>query len=451
MTTANIGTITAKATNEFGAMEKSCQLDCLDLPKILNKLDNVTVNEGELTKFIIKFTGKPKPTIKWFKDDVEFAIDEFAELIETAEDECTLNIKSRQSKHSGSISAKAINEFGEAVSNKAVLTVNRAPKFVSQPKDTVGIQDQPAKFECIVDAMPKAKITWNLNGKELTAKDNVKFEADAKTNVTALVIPKVNASFFGAYVIKASNQVGESEVTFNLDVFETPKISGKLENVTVNQGEDARFVLKLAGGKPKPTIKWFKEEEEIVANETYELVEVEDTYQLVIKAAKPEYAGNFYAKLTNEAGQVNSNKAQLIVKFAPQLLNQLEDLVRLPDESGSFKILVLKTAIPVKVEWLKDDKPIKVVEPKYLAVNNEEEYSFTFTIQNLVIADAGRYSVNVSNIFGKSTSQARMFVRSAPAIVTKLKDIEVVEGTTASSNSSDFRLLSITRSGLAQG
>ena len=54
---------------------------------------------------------------------------------------------------------------------------------------------------------------------------------------------------------------------------EVPKISGKLENVTVNEGQEAKFVVKIAGGKPKPKIKWFKEEEEIITTiETYEVL-----------------------------------------------------------------------------------------------------------------------------------------------------------------------------------
>lgn len=98
---------------------------------------------------------------------------------------------------------------------------------------------------------------------------------------------------------------------------EMPKISGKLENVTVAEGQEAKFVVKLAGGKPKPTVKWFKEEEEITTIvETYEVVETEDTITLIIKSAKPENAGNYFAQLLNEAGTISTNKAQLIVNRA---------------------------------------------------------------------------------------------------------------------------------------
>lgn len=71
--------------------------------------------------------------------------------------------------------------------------------------------------------MPKAKLTWLLNGRELTNKDNIKFETDAKTSATFLVIPKVMASHIGTFTIKASNNVGEIEHTFTFDAL------GKIE------------------------------------------------------------------------------------------------------------------------------------------------------------------------------------------------------------------------------
>ena len=82
----------------------------------------------------------------------------------------------------------------------------------------------------------------------------------------------------------------------------------------MNEGQEAKFLVKFSG-KPKPTVKWFKEEEEIVTTveETYEVIEAEDSVQFIIKSVKPENSGNYYAQLINEAGTINSNKAQLLV------------------------------------------------------------------------------------------------------------------------------------------
>ena len=121
----NVGTFTVKAINEFGSDEKQCKLDLLDLPKITNKLENLTANEDQSVTFKITFTGKPMPQVKWFRNETEIEITENIEIIETIENEVTFIIKSCKSiDHSGSYTAKVYNEFGSVVSNKATLTIN---------------------------------------------------------------------------------------------------------------------------------------------------------------------------------------------------------------------------------------------------------------------------------------------------------------------------------------
>lgn len=87
------------------------------------------------------------------------------------------------------------------------------------------------------------------------------------------------------------------------------------------ENEPAKFTIKLSSGNPRPTCKWFKEEKEInisESNDSYEAIEETDnTYSFIIKSTKTTDTGRFIAKLTNEAGSVNSNKATLTVKSKP--------------------------------------------------------------------------------------------------------------------------------------
>ena len=104
------------------------------------------------------------------------------------------------------------------------------------------------------------------------------------------------------------------KLIYNIFFVELAKVKGKLDNITVNEYQPAKFTVSFSG-KPKPSVKWFKEEEEIVetTTETYEVVEIEDTVTLIIKSVKPENAASYYAQLINDAGTISSNKAQLIV------------------------------------------------------------------------------------------------------------------------------------------
>ncbi len=121
----NVGTYTVKATNEFGSEERLCKLDILDLPKILNKLDNLTVNETQSAQFTVKFSGKPTPKVEWFKDDVKIEITENIEIDESSENSVTIVIKSASNvENPGMYFAKVFNEFGETSSNRMSLIVN---------------------------------------------------------------------------------------------------------------------------------------------------------------------------------------------------------------------------------------------------------------------------------------------------------------------------------------
>jgi hypothetical protein len=119
----------------------------------------------------------------------------------------------------------------------------------------------------------------------------------------------------------------------------------------VNEGQRARLSVNFTG-KPRPTVKWFVEEEEIVdTNEEYELVETEDEHSLIIKSAKPKNTGNYYAKLSNEAGDVDSNKAKLNVNSAPVFVSVPEPLKPInKDESLRLECTVEGTPKPT-VSW----------------------------------------------------------------------------------------------------
>ena len=94
---------------------------------------------------------------------------------------------------------------------------------------------------------------------------------------------------------------------------ELPK-AGKLENITASEGTDAIFNLKITAGKPKPQVKWFIEEEEIIQSETYEVTETEEIVSLIIKNVKPENSGAYHAQVYNEAGSITTNNATLVVQ-----------------------------------------------------------------------------------------------------------------------------------------
>lgn len=212
------------------------------------------------------------------------------------------------------ITIKIVNALGEVVSNKATLNVNCGPVFVLEPVEQKVLKDKEAKFECVVKSNPKPNLIWLLNGKEFTSRDGVRIEKDAAKDKYTLVIPKVTPAHIGTITAKATNEFGSSEKNVLLDVLDSPRVLNKLDNVTVNENEPVQFTVKYSG-KPKPAVKWFKDEVEIQIDETIELSEIsEEEICLKIKSCKsPENMGTYYAKVSNDFGEVATNKATLTI------------------------------------------------------------------------------------------------------------------------------------------
>jgi len=286
------------------------------VPRITAKVENVSINEGQSAEFVCKFVANPAPTkVAWFKNEVEELVQNETVTLVANENEAHLTLVSPSSNETGSnFLAKISNQLGEAVSNKATLNVSCGPVFVVEPVDQNVLKDKEAKFECVVKSNPKPNVVWLFNGKEFTNRDGVRMEKDAAKDKYTLVIPKIAQTHVGSITAKASNEFGTVEKTCQLEVLDVPRVTNKLENITVNEGEPAKFIIKFTG-KPKPVVKWFKEEIEIKIDETFELTDAADEEQsLTIKSCKSiENSGVYFAKVVNDYGEFSSNKATLAI------------------------------------------------------------------------------------------------------------------------------------------
>jgi hypothetical protein len=278
-------------------------------------MDNVSINEGQIALFECKYVSKPSPlTITWFKNDEEIIENENISIT-NVENKTILKIVDAKLSDSGNtFSVKIANQMGETVSNKAKLNVSSGPAFIIEPSDINVLKEKEARFECVVKSNPKPTLSWFFNDRELTTKDGIRLEKDISKDKYTLVIPKVNQNHLGKYTVKAINDFGSDERSCQLDVLDVPKVLNKLENLTVNENESAKFTITFSG-KPKPKVIWFKEDSEIYINENIEIIETNDyEVSIIIKSCQSnEHSGTYYAKVTSDYGESNSNKASLTI------------------------------------------------------------------------------------------------------------------------------------------
>ena len=179
------------------------------------------------------------------------------------------------------------------------------------PTDQNILREKEARFECIVKSNPKPTVSWYFNEKELTIKDGVRMEKDVSKDKYTLIIPKVGQNHLGKYTVKAINENGSDEKSCELDILDVPKILNKLDNLTINESQSAKFNISFTG-KPKPVVRWFKDDIEITIDESIETTENESTL-LIKSCVSAEHCGSYYAKISNEFAEVVSNKASLII------------------------------------------------------------------------------------------------------------------------------------------
>lgn len=303
-----------------------------------------------------------------------------------------------------------------------------APKFTQVPKDMTIVQDVVIKFDCVIESISKPKVSWFLNDFELSSKDNVKFDYDAKTSTHSITIPKVSSVHNGVFSIRASNANGETVHTFNLNVLEPPKIKGKLENITVKENEEAKFSFKLTGGKPKPSVKWYKDEEEIALSDNYNFIEQEDNVELVVKSCSLVCTGSYYAKIINDAGHTTTNKAQLVVNTAPKFI-KLSEVPEVLKKDESIKLEAIIEAHPKpSINWQRNGRDLSLKDQVTIekdAANNR----YTLIINKInSIHHLGVISLKASNSVGIIQHDFNINVHDVPVILSKLENLNTNNG-----------------------
>ncbi|MSU61884.1 MAG: hypothetical protein EXS31_05725 [Pedosphaera sp.] len=270
------------------------------------------------------------------------------------------------------------------------------PGFVSPPRSQRVVIGQSAAFSVIAKGTPPFSYVWKRNGTVLAGLTGSTFRLD-----------KVSVADAGSYSVTVSNTAGAvtSQVAV-LDVLVPPAITTQPKSVSAVRNQDATLFVVAAGSLPLNYV-WKK-------NGT--VIKSASANSLIISQAAESDAGNYTVAVSNAAGTVASNTAILDVLVPPSIPANPRSLSVLLGQSGTFSADASGTA-PLTYEWKKNGTVLT-------GANGS-----TLTITRVSEADAGSYTVTVSNFAGTVTSgSAVLHVRVAPSIVTQPKDLTVIKG-----------------------
>jgi subtilisin family serine protease len=441
-------------------------------PRILTQPVSVTQAAGETAMFSVRVSGSEPLTVNWQFRAV--GADEFVSLgVNTT----TLTRSNLSTAEAGEYRVSVSNTFGSRLSDAAVLTVLEAPVITAQPADTSIILNQSGALTVSVSGAEPLAYQWLKNGNmvpgataatldfaSVQASDGATYSVlvsnevgavqSASATLTVLFpaqiitqpadrfvvtggtgtfsvtatgtnltyqwqenvegtwqdLPGQNAGTFTVssvskeeddgrvFRVIADNAYGEAVISSpaTLHVQEAPAIVVNPQSQGIVLGQPVTFSVEATGGEPL-SYQWRRNGSNIsgATSSTF-----------TISSVTANRNGDVYTvRVTNPVGQVTSSGATLTVLFPPSILNQPQS--QTAAEGGTVTFSVLAAGNPTLLyQWRRDGEDL------------EGETAATLTLSGVSSADAGAYSVRVTNAYGE--------VVSNEAVLTVLESLDFV-------------------------
>merc|ERR1719383_1441461 len=312
------------ARNPHGEMSQFFQFSAQMLPKFETKLSDTEANESKQVILKCKIKCDPRPEVKWFKNGQDITKDPRVKVYTDPTGNDCLTINSASRGMAGEYEIKATNDMGTA-SCKCNLKVNTKPSCDDMEDLYECFETDNFTFSVECDGNPKPVAKWTKDGKgiDTSAKDS-RFMVTESGGCYKLKISKVEMDDKGAYGVEFTNRAGDKKLSTELKVISMeelriPKIMADLKDKKANKGGKTFFNVKIRGD-PKPEVKWFLNDKEIVDSDVMKLSvkEDENVYRLDILDVQSNTAGQIKVVAKNENGE-DMKVGSLEVQFAPEI------------------------------------------------------------------------------------------------------------------------------------
>jgi hypothetical protein len=349
------------------------RVSVISRPSIEGSPSSVLAAEGERVEFGVACSGR-SVSLQWFKDGVPLAGQTYPYL----------EIAAAQYSDMGVYSVRASNLAGEETSAGALLEIAGRPLITVQAQG--GTFSERSPFNLSVSAVGAGPLSyrWFRNGVEIFGATNA-----------VLSVPSASASAQGAYHAEVANAFGAVEsAAAEVQILLLPKIVQHPNSVRVVRGGGA-FLSVAAEGPGTLQYQWLKNGAPLAGR---------TESSIAFESVQDTDTGSYYVSVRNEAGAVTSLPASLVVLEPVSIATGPED--QQAPEGGSLVLEVAASGTaPLAYQWFKNGQALD-------GATNE-----TFTISSATPADAGDYTVRVSNEVNEETSApAVVSVATAPSI-----------------------------------
>lgn len=295
------------------------------------------------------------------------------------------------------------------------------PKFTKALSDLTINDGEPLTLRCTVEGDPEPQISWSKNDKALSSSDIM--EIKNKNGLCSLIINEVFPEDEGLYVCKATNSIGTVETTCKLTVKpmtnsssggktvkkqtgpsnnQAPRIVSHLDSRHVNDGEPVTLSCRIIGADQFDVV-WLHNNKEIKPSKDFQYSSEANIYKLQIAEIFPEDSGTYTCEAFNDAGESFSSCTLNVIvpgeqPKAPVYKTFPTSTTVFVGESAQFTAETTDEVL--KIDWLKDGKPISTSSAKYTF--NVDGNKVNFQINACEVSDIGQYQVKAIGKKGES-------------------------------------------------
>jgi Leucine-rich repeat (LRR) protein len=359
---SDAGAYTVVVTNVAGAITSSVATLNVNIPPgVAVPPQSVAVNQGQPAGFSVTATGTMPLSYQWRLNGNNI-------IGATDSDYFRFSV---QPPDVGNYTVVIGNMAGAITSAVATLSLNVPPSILEPPQTLTVNQGENASFSVIAAGTTPLSYQWCFNGASIsgaTASDYTRFNAQP--------------AHAGAYTVVVTNVAGAiTSSVAALTVGYPPGISVPPQNLTVNQGQNAGFSVTATGSVPL-SYQWRFNGTNIAGATLSEYTRV---------SAQLTDGGGYSVVVGNVAGSTTSAVAILTVNGPPTITGQPADLTVIENQDAIFSVIATGTA-PLSYQWWFSGTDI-----------GGANFS-TYVRTNAQAADAGPYSVVISNVAGVVTS-----------------------------------------------